>query len=184
MRAFIALEFDDRLKDIVTATQQTLRETEGKISWIDPQQAHLTLKFFADINETQVEEIEKIMDVIFKDTPSTNFTLDKLGTFPNEHSPRVVWLGIQDHKNILRNLSTRLEKSLEPLLPHFRDKPFEPHITIGRIKLLNDPSLWKDRMKNIPIEKQEITLKEISFIKSVLSSSGPSYSYLKRCPCS
>jgi RNA 2',3'-cyclic 3'-phosphodiesterase len=184
MRAFIALEFDDRLKEIVTKTQQALKTIERKIAWVNPQQAHLTLKFFADINDAQVEEIKNIMKNIFENIPPHDFLIEGLGTFPDEHSPRVIWLGIQDHKNTLKDLNNQLEKSLRPLSLPLSDKPFEPHITIGRIKILNNPQLLKESIKHIPLDSPEITLKSIVFIKSVLTFSGPNYSDLKRFPCS
>ena len=59
--------------------------------------------------------------------------LDGVGAFPNVSRPRVVWVGLEGDIDPLRNIAARIAERLKPL-GYKPDKPFNPHITLGRVR--------------------------------------------------
>ena len=66
--------------------------------------------------------------------------LTEIGAFPGKSRPRVIWVGLGGDVDGLSRIKVRLDALLEPLgfTPENR-RPFKPHLTIGRVKKINNP---------------------------------------------
>ena len=64
MRAFIAIELSDSLKDTLSQAQSHLKYSGADVKWIETGKIHLTLKFLGDITEESCEKIKSILDNI------------------------------------------------------------------------------------------------------------------------
>ena len=58
MRAFIAIQLPPGIKDALAGLQRKLKTKEIQISWVKPQNLHLTLKFLGNIQPVKLIEIE------------------------------------------------------------------------------------------------------------------------------
>ena len=56
-----------------------------------------------------------------------------------------------------------------------KEKRFYPHITLGRVKFVNDPETFVPALKEITVEPKQFEVKEFKLIKSTLTSEGPVY---------
>ena len=102
--------------------------------------------------------------------------LDSIGVFPGEDYIKVVWVGLEPKYEITQ-LQKSIENALEGLFP--KDDRFHPHITIARVKFINDKKQFKDDLKAIQIRRVKFMVDRFKLIKSVLGPQGPLYEVIK-----
>jgi 2'-5' RNA ligase len=56
------------------------------------------------------------------------------GAFPNLRKPRVFWVGANEQSGKLCQLASILDKELRNLGFKEEDRPFKPHLTLGRVQ--------------------------------------------------
>ncbi|MBU0548560.1 MAG: RNA 2',3'-cyclic phosphodiesterase [Candidatus Omnitrophica bacterium] len=183
MRTFIAIELPIEIKNSLSKIQEKLTQTL-KISWVKPQNLHLTLKFLGDISPKQLNKIRQIITEITKTTSDFKIKLETLGIFPNAHAARIIWIGANQLPLELKQLTERLETRLaESGIPQ-EQRFFCAHITIGRIKSHFIPSDLKkafDKVENdVTGANWEFDCKEITLFESTLGPDGPTYIALER----
>jgi RNA 2',3'-cyclic 3'-phosphodiesterase len=174
-RIFIALkvEPDTKLTEMLQLVK--LLSAEEKINWVDTVNIHITLAFLGDTEEERI----KIAGLLLKRECSGfgefTFMLKGAGLFRNFRDPRVIWIGIAEPGMLIR-LNEKIATSLRDTGFRIEDRPFKPHITIGRIKLLKKPEVLKSFLdKYGEIEIQEVNIKEVILFESILRPSGPIY---------
>jgi len=87
----------------------------------------------------------------------------------------VIWYGIRDETQIF-NLADNIFSELEGIGIERDRQNFVPHLTIGRIKELNNKDKFQQIIdKNKPGLIQTIRVEEFSLIESVLQPTGPIY---------
>ena len=87
MRTFIAIEIPEEIKTALAALQSALRKANVAVSWTNPENIHLTLKFLGEIEERRLAEIARAsMDAAAGVHPLT-LRLDGTGVYPNARQP-------------------------------------------------------------------------------------------------
>ncbi len=172
MRLFIALDFNS-LADYFRSIQDNL-DKKG-IKMVDS--FHLTMRF---IGETDEEKCKRIQDKL-KGLRIRPFLvrLNRIGTFPGLNSKRdirIIWIDV-----IPREQIESIKKEIDKLLikefgPDFGS--FKPHITIARVKSMDNKDNLIKGIKAIPIESKEIALSGVKLIESRLTCKGPVYEEL------
>ena len=93
VRAFIALELSDEIKDQLTAAQQTLRGCRARLTFVEPKNIHITAKFLGDVDEKNLPKvIEALKKITFIPFPVTAGKV----TVNNPKRPHTVWCAIDD----------------------------------------------------------------------------------------
>ena len=90
------------------------------------------------------------------------------GVFRNFSDPRIIWTGIEQSEKLVY-LNEIIINGLKGLNIKLEDRPFNPHLTIGRIKHLNENETLRvliEQFKNselqiIPV--YEVILSKVSF---------------------
>jgi RNA 2',3'-cyclic 3'-phosphodiesterase len=179
-RIFIALKIEPGAK--LAEMLQFLKSlaADEKINWVDTVNIHLTLAF---LGETEEERI-KIAGLLLKRECSGfgefTFMLKGTGLFRNFRDPRVIWIGIAEPGMIIR-LNEKIVTGLRDTGFRIDNRPFNPHITIGRIKLMKRPEILKSFLdKYGEVEIQEVNVKEVILFESILRPSGPIYKPIGR----
>ena len=96
LRTFIALDMPSDIKAALVTYVQPLKSLRGRVSWVKPENLHLTLKFLGDTPASQVEAIAVTLQDIAATATSFNVNIAGCGAFPHDRAPRVLWVGIQD----------------------------------------------------------------------------------------
>lgn len=135
IRAFLAIPLPERVQDQVQQLCRHLAQDLPQVRWNRGQNLHLTLKFFAAIEEESLERIGEVMLSVGRFTPPFQLRLKGLGAFPDLARPRVFWLGIEGDQP-LRQLHQELETRLEACGLEPDRRPFAPHLTLGRPRAL------------------------------------------------
>jgi 2'-5' RNA ligase len=183
IRSFIAFDIDNEsvLKKMLDV-QNLLAKTGADLKLVEPQNIHVTLRFLGDITASMVEKI-------FEEMKKTQFVpfevkLQGVGAFPNLHYPRVLWIGMTQGADQLRNIFSQLEPRLGSLGFAPDSKGFSPHLTIARVKSgRNKVELSRCAKENEAYEFGVIRASCLRLKKSDLTPRGPIYSTLKEfCP--
>lgn len=144
IRSFVAVELSSDLKRGIAHAQTQLRDRltrlmplDVRIQWVQPDSIHLTLKFLGDIAAEQVEPIREALATRISAIPPFLLEVAGLGVFPDSRAPRVLWIGLSGQSgqtSLLIRLAAEVEAALEPLGFPREARPFNPHLTLARIK--------------------------------------------------
>lgn len=168
MRVFIAIELPEEIKEKLRRIK--IKEEIAKIVY--PSDYHLTLKFLGEIDKKKLEIVKRNLSRIrFK---GVKLKLEKIGYFPNPNYINVVWVGVTPKRKIIE-LKEKIDDALMELFP--REKRFEPHITLGRVKFVKDKIRFKQDFEREFEESFDADC--FKLIKSELTEKGSKYEVLE-----
>jgi RNA 2',3'-cyclic 3'-phosphodiesterase len=137
IRAFIALELTNDIKDQLAIAQQTLRVCRARLTFVYPELIHITVKFLGEVDDKKLREVmDALAKVSFVPYQITTGSV----TVNNKNCPHTVWCTMRDTGESER-LFELIEDSLAPLGFARETRRFTPHATIARVKSF-DPSLF------------------------------------------
>jgi RNA 2',3'-cyclic 3'-phosphodiesterase len=134
IRAFIALELPDNVKEFLEETSSRLKKCGADVQWVKTKGMHLTLKFLGYVKTDIISIIKDELQPIFEEQRPFPLVVSSLGAFPALAKPRVIWTGLNDPDKMVTPLVSRLEDILEPLGFKREKRPFTPHLTLGRVR--------------------------------------------------
>jgi 2'-5' RNA ligase len=140
LRTFVALELPDGVRTAMGGTVRRLRdelkERDPLVRWVNPDGAHLTLKFLGPTAEEAVAGVEAAMRTALdrRATGALRLVTTHVGFFPGPRVPRVVWLGLEGELERLGAIRDALEETIAPLGWPTEARPFAPHLTLGRLR--------------------------------------------------
>ena len=169
MRLFIAVNLPSPAARSVSELVARLRPQVTGVKWVDPGLMHFTLKFLGETEPSRLAQIQAALAQV-QATPF-EVQLEGAGAFPNPGRPRVLWVGVKDGAEPLTRLAEKIEDCLDG---PGEDRPFKPHLTIGRAKRpTRQPNLQlpQDKLAKFRVESFEL-------IRSQLTPAGPKYHVL------
>jgi RNA 2',3'-cyclic 3'-phosphodiesterase len=133
IRAFIAIDLPSDLRERLDTAIGGLQNTSlGAVRWVPAKNIHLTLKFLGDISPANLQMLSKILAAETRNCPPFQMTAGGIGAFPNHLRPRVIWVGVKAPVE-LENLQHNIEAETRRLGYTPEERPFSPHLTIGRV---------------------------------------------------
>ncbi len=176
MRAFIAAHLTDSLRREIALCQAEFKGTGADVKWVDPDNLHLTLKFLGEIAEDRVSTLLETLKLALLPLSPFAISIEGIGAFPRTTSPRVVWLGVHQGAEELIKLAEKAEQACEKLGFAKEERPFAPHLTIGRVRSRDQLAPLIKRLQVAEFRGSEtVPVNQISLFESVLSSKGPLY---------
>ena len=143
IRAFLAIAPSAEVRQSIGKIQSRLkRSCPFDIRWLKPESIHLTLKFFGDVSPTDIIDLARVVEKHSPTLEPLQLTVKTLGVFPSLQRARVVWIGLAGETAPIFTLRQNLEQGWAACGFTRDDRPFLPHLTIGRIKssrLTGDP---------------------------------------------
>ncbi len=134
-RAFVAVPIGEALSYQARKVQQELHKHLNSLRLTRPEQFHLTLAFFAELQEEQVEIVKENVLSISRCFERFSLTFDTLGAFPSFRRTRVLWLGASTATaSPLHSLQVQLIRQLRQAGIGLRRQSFHPHLTLGRLR--------------------------------------------------
>ncbi|MEN6622849.1 MAG: RNA 2',3'-cyclic phosphodiesterase [Smithella sp.] len=184
IRAFLAIEPSAEALAAIARLQEKLkREIGGPISWTRPQGNHLTLKFFGYVSQADVENICTAVKKITETASSLLLNIEKIGVFPDQKRPRVLWVGTGGEIEKLTLLQKKLDEEFAVIGFPAENRPFRAHLTLGRIKDARlTAGLSEALKKHIDFTAGEFRAEELILFQSKLSPKGAIYTRLASFP--
>ena len=137
MRCFIAIPLPKEIQDEVRKTK--VKDDIALVSY-PKEELHLTLKFLGDVPISEVKKISESLSKIKFKNFKTN--LGKIGFFPKKKGyVKVVWAGLTPKRKIIE-LKNMVDDAL--VWRFNREKDYEPHITICRVKEIKNDKRFRD----------------------------------------
>ncbi|ASJ06358.1 RNA 2',3'-cyclic phosphodiesterase [Thermococcus pacificus] len=179
MRAFIAVEVSDEVRDNLLKAQERIGSKAAKIKFVERENFHVTLKFLGEIDEATAEEVKKSLEEIAKKHKKHRVRVRGIGVFPNPNYVRVIWAGIENDEGI-KAIAADVEREMRRL-GFKKEKDFVAHITIGRVKFVKDKLELAMALKDLANEEfGEFEVNAIELKKSTLTPKGPIYETVAR----
>jgi len=131
MRLFTGLDLPAEVVRSLDRLLDQLRPT-ARLKWSPPANLHITTRFIGEWPEPRLAELRTALAAIPAHAPIP-IQVRKLGFFPNPHSPRIFWAGIEASPD-LAGLAADTDRALDALGLAPEGRPFSPHLTLARIK--------------------------------------------------
>jgi 2'-5' RNA ligase len=174
MRLFAAVPVAEPARTEILALLARLRATEWPVRWVQDEGLHLTLKFFGEVASERLEVIEEAVRIAGDDVGALSLTLGDLGAFPSESRPRVLWIGLEGTP-ALELLQDRLERAAEAIGFPPEGTPFQPHVTLGRVREgQRCPPHGLDDFQAV-YQRVHFVGSQLGVYESVLTTRGPRY---------
>ena len=109
-----------------------LREAPGAPRWTVTDRWHLTLLFLGAVAEDAVPALSAVVGEAVAATPAMTLRLAGAGRFGSARRPQVFWTGLDGDVEPLIDLARRLARAAGTLELPVEDRPFRPHLTVGR----------------------------------------------------
>jgi 2'-5' RNA ligase len=132
IRSFLAVEVAPAVREGLVAMKRELAAAAADVRWVRDQALHVTIKFLGSVDEESLAEIHGVLAAALRSFPTFAVEVRGLGIFPNLRRPRVVWAGTPAVE--LARLSSAVDAALKPLGVARESRPFQGHITLGRVR--------------------------------------------------
>jgi len=175
-RLFIAIPI--RLSDKYNPLISQLRQKTAfdRIVWMNAEGHHLTLRFIGKTPEFQIPSLKAMLDDVGENFSPFSLKINKLSLFGSSYAPKVIWLGFEDCPYITQIFSSLENKLTQQLNFKKNDGNFVPHLTLGRIKKVDNKKYFSQMIEQLqPDFHQEILVEKIILYQSILNNSGPVY---------
>ena len=179
-RIFIALKVEagETLKSMISSLRKGL-STE-RIKWTEIENIHITLVFLGDTENNMIKAIISMLNEKCSGSGRFELIIKGSGVFRDLNDPRIIWTGIEPSGK-LSDLNNLIVNGLKGLNIKMENRPYNPHLTLGRIKHLNGKEVLKSLLEQFQnSEIQIVPVDEVILYESILLPSGPVYKPLER----
>ena len=202
MRLFVSVDLPDDFAEPVADLQAAFAEASG-LSFTDPEQAHVTMKFLGDVrksdalssqsesqsdsddtDEDRLPDLERELAAAVEDADIEPFTVryGGLGVFPSLEYISVLWLGVERGGDELTTLHESIEARTTDLGFDPESHDFTPHVTLARMEHAGGKELVQDLVEERDPTIGETRVEELRLTESTLTEEGPVYSTIASFP--
>ncbi len=181
-RTFLAVFPPNDVVLRLAAAIDALKQPGDGVGWVRPANLHYTLRFLGALAPAQVEAARRAAAAAAGGAAPFTVRLGAPGMFPDARRPRVLWLGAAEGASALTRLASGLETALarEGFAP--ADKPFAPHLTLGRVRDAADGPAVARRFAGAEFPGAGFDVRELLVVKSTLDPGGARYEVIGRAP--
>jgi 2'-5' RNA ligase len=185
MRLFIAINVDPVLQAPLAAVQANLKTTAAPVSWVKPEHLHFTLKFLGEVPEVRLPALQETFRSSVAGIGCFTLSLAGLGAFPPRGRPRVVWVGVEQGVEEMKRLQGRIDETLLPLSFAREARPFQPHLTLGRIRDVGRLDALLTYLRGAEIGRVgQMHVRCVDLMRSELHPAGAVYTRVESVPLS
>ncbi len=174
MRLFAAVPVSEPARAQILKLLGKLREAGWPVRWVHDEGLHMTLKFFGEVAPERLDVIAEALRFAAQGTEPLALELGDLGAFPSRTRPRVLWVGVEAPAG-LELLQDRIERGCEAIGFPPEGAPFQPHITLGRLR--EGQRLPAGGLVDNAEEFEQVSFvaQQLVLYESVLTTGGPRY---------
>ena len=146
MRAFLAITPDRETRDAIGEIQRRCREAvaraspHARMSWMHADAVHLTLRFFAHIDESTASALHEHVAGAIATSRAVTIPLARIAGFPRLAAPRVIWMGppdewVQSPEGArLADIAEAIDQACDEAGLPREERRWRPHLTLARVK--------------------------------------------------
>lgn len=171
MRLFLAIDVPISVRRSLARAQEYLRkQLRPPISWVDPENFHLTLKFLGDVPDPKLGELLPVLQAITGN--AFDLQLNRIAQLPPKGKARVVMADLATIPEALQSLFQSVEDELSNIGFQREPRAYHPHLTIARLKV---PRFIARELSEIPFTPQAFQVNDFRLMESKLKPSGAEY---------
>lgn len=167
LRSFLAFTLRDSTKNTLSTIFNSKKFEHINATWVSPRNYHITFKFLGKVGIKRLESYSSKLNLLKKVIMEVEFRCLKLTSFKKNN--RVIFFHLECNSDIVQHFFKMLEIT-------DNQKPWTPHITVGRLKKAEKTKLLRDTCDSISFKSFSFTPKSFAIITSKLTSKGPEYS--------
>jgi len=161
------------------ARQELITMLKGeRISWTNPDQFHVTLRFIGDTEVVDIKKIGFALQAGIHIPERIRLNITELASFGPKKRPRVIWVGFEEtdfFELLKREVDAVLEKCGIPGI----EQPFRAHLTLGRVRSLKNLPEYYLTMEEMKHQFHgSVLFEKLVFFRSILGPRGPEYQAL------
>ncbi len=179
MRVFLGIGLPAGVRETIVSAIRQVRDLHPPVAWTAPKNLHITLNFLGEILPERVSLIERSMRIEASGIDPFSLTAEGGGAFPGTRNPRVLWVGFLEPLELVRQLQQNMENALSRDGFPREDRPFHPHITVGRTRGALPPA-WGARFVQVLSGKRfgVVPVSSFTLYESRLGPGGAVYTPL------
>jgi len=135
LRLFVAIEIDETVRSLAQSAAELLA-AQGVVGRFEsPEKLHVTVAFLGSTDDPNLPAVTQALHDASAGCSSFKLDFERVGAFPSERRPRVVWIGPAQESVAFASCAGRVREAFERLGFVFEHKA-SAHITICRPKLV------------------------------------------------
>lgn len=152
MRLFIGILFPEEVLNEIMKISHRLKVASTRGNFTFKENLHLTLAFLGEIEPYRLKELEACMNEI--EWEPFPIELKEIGQFSKKDGD-IYWIGVRESQELI-NLQSSLVKCLQREGFSIENRPYKPHLTIGRrIRIQKDFST-EELSQKLPLIRFEV----------------------------
>jgi len=176
-RSFVALWIPPEWTEYLDAVARPLATQTSGLSWVRPENLHLTIRFLGDLDDAGVRRASESVTRSAAAAIAPRARLGSLGAFPDFDRARVVWVGLAEGERDVSGLAGAVNDALARDGFGPPDKPFRAHLTLARVRE-GAKGLAAIREAVLPDPPPRAFLDRVAVMKSDLHRAGARYTAL------
>jgi 2'-5' RNA ligase len=176
-RLFVGIALDQVSRTKCCAVAGALRATGFAARYEGGDKLHVTLAFLGNVAASHYDSIGESLAQSARGCAPLTLQLDKIGAFPNERRPRVVYIGSRAQGPAYRALASGVRSAYARLGFSFKEDPVA-HVTIARAKEASRP------LPLLEVTPIALAVTAISLFESIFDPKAKTsrYEILERAP--
>src|SRR5947209_18711759 len=136
VRTFLAVQLPDTERSKLGAVEHAFGPAGQGLKWVAEELLHITVRFLGGVSSSRLQLVEAAAALAAPAVSPFPLYITRLGAFPNERTPRVIWAGLRDDDGLasLHRLYEEVEDALTKQGFKRADRRFSPHITLARAR--------------------------------------------------
>ena len=178
-RTFIALPLHVDTEFIRARNELVTSLGVERISWTNPDQYHVTLRFIGDTGLDDVKKIGNALHAGIHIPERIRLNLTDLSTFGPRKKPRVIWVGFEE-TSFFGSVKKDVDAVLEQCGIPANEQPFRAHLTLGRVRSLGNLQEYYHVLEEMKHRFfAPVLFENMVFFRSIPGQRGPEYRVLK-----
>ncbi len=175
-RIFLAINLPESAKNKLYSFKEKYPELPAR--WAPPENLHITLVFYGNASDAELEDIKDKTKEISKNFKPFALKLSKIVYGPDEKNPRMIWAAGETTKELLV-----LQQELANSLNRAEKRAFSLHITLARFSEWEFKRIEPEERPEINEEISiEVPVNSIEIMESKLKRGGAEYSVVESYP--
>lgn len=174
-RMFVALDLPLALRETIFSSPGFDKAAYSGVSWVKPENMHLTLKFLGDVREEAAISVAEALGKAASRHRPISVRYGGFGRFGRGRSAGAIWVGASERAGKLARLAEDIDDSLEGLGFQKEARQFSPHLTICRVREGSNLPVWEEIRPLFKDLQEDVLHEGFSLYESELTPMGPIY---------
>ncbi len=134
IRLFAAVSLGPELQQKFDSLLGQAASIPSDIRWVKPDNLHLTLKFFGEMNDEKLPLVIDLLAKVAARHSPFSLAAEGLDAFPNPRQPKALFVPLSSGTDALSALALDIEQTSKVFVLKPGEEKFKAHITLGRVK--------------------------------------------------